>query len=278
MKKESKIVLGVGGGLLGVAGIGAGFLVYLSKRANINITDIEKLKWAFDNLDLALKGLNEEVLDKFIYYSDLYGIPVAIPLAMAETESKFNPRCYNPEIRKGKYVTYEKLTKELIYTNPRIAEFYYNSPDRGDKTKWGSYGYFQLVPHYSLRFGSEENRLKVGEPNSVLFDIDRQLDIGIDRMARLWHRYGNAADVRAKWGRNMTVEQAINEYLNKGERYHTAKSVLGKILGRFLCNLRKYEKRFGKVKHFANKEIEDTYHRLCHKIAPEYKREKYCDC
>jgi len=273
MDKKTKIILYTSSG---IALTGITTLIILRLLGVKNKDDFLTL---INNLDLTVKGLTPDILNLFIYYSDLYGIPVQIPLAMAEVESGFDPHRYNPEYdkKRKKYVTYNKLVTDLIYRDPQIAEFYYNSPDRGDKTKWGSYGYFQIVPHYSLNYG-DDKKLKIGESNSVLFNPERQIPIAIHRMARLWHIYKNAADIRAKWARNYTVKQAI-EILETGpsdKRFYNARTVIAKSVGRFLKALKKYEKKYGRVKHFENEQVAKRYLELCNMYCSQLKSCNYC--
>ncbi|MEM2528934.1 MAG: hypothetical protein QXG40_06015 [Ignisphaera sp.] len=269
MRKRTAIWIGVG--VLGVTGLTLLLVKLFSLRRKENLDKF------LQNLDLygrlLLSGktkLTPELLSKFEYYAALYKVPVPVALAMAEVESGFDIRAYRSECRteNGKLIchTYDKLVKEYIYKDPQLRQFFEASPDKNDPTKWGSYGFYQILPQFSLSYGGNL-ALKPGEPNSVLFDIDRQLAIGTDRLSRLWHKYGNVADVRAKWARNMTLEQTINIIEQHGDRYADAKRVIVKSIPRMLAAIDKYEKKYGAVKHFPNKDLENKFKKLYEQLS-----------
>lgn len=271
MKKKLAIWLGISA--LGITGLTLLLIKLFGLRRKENLDKF------LQNLDLygrlLLEGktkLTPELLSKFEYYTSLYKVPLPVALAMAEVESGFDSKAYRSEckIEGGKLVchTYNKLVNEYIYKDSKLRQFFEASPDKNDPTKWGSYGFYQILPQFSLDYGGNL-ALKLGEPNSVLFDIDRQLAIGTDRLSRLWHKYGNVADVRAKWARNMTLEQAISIIKQHGKRYADAKRVIIKSIPRMLSAITKYEKKYGDVKHFPNKDLENEFKRLYEQLSKE---------
>lgn len=204
--------------------------------------------------------LTADLKNKFVYYANKYNIPVQLVLATAEKESGFNSNSINK--KDSNYNT----VLQTAQNDSGFAAVFNASPEKNDTTAWGSYGLLQMKPQFFYKYGVT---IQPGQSNNIMLNPDVNLDIGCDKLSRLWSQYGNAADIRGIWARNMTVQTAINCYNNANciaYRNQEAPKMLRQIIGRFLTVLKKYESTYGHIKWFANSSIEAEWREICNNL------------
>ncbi|MCK9280479.1 MAG: transglycosylase SLT domain-containing protein [Melioribacteraceae bacterium] len=201
--------------------------------------------------------LTDALRTKFVYYARKYNVPVQLVLAIAEKESGFNSNAINYKDSNWNTVL------QAAQNDSGFAAVLNASPEKADHQAWGAYGLLQMKPQFFYKYGVT---IQPGESNRILLNPDVNLDIGCDKLARLWNQYGNAADIRGIWTRNMTLQTAINCY-NTGDcinyRKQESPKLLREIIGRFLTILKKHEATYGHIRWFANSSVESQWRQLC---------------